>query len=142
VITLDYHNWDRTIIPIIAEMFEDERCPCLNNCVVSSICTQACEEMTSYLSVTISETISYLRCEMGTRFYNEVYNADIFPSSNILKGLVNLKYHTVRQEKLVFEQWACITKRFIYSMKRVHQIAVNANRKNSKITIEHFVMGL
>jgi hypothetical protein len=142
MLVLDYHHWDRLKMPVVCEMFKDERCPCLKNCIIIANCTKACQPMQDYIYTNISETLSYLKEQLGMNYYRLVETDQTFKAKNIFEGLVNLRYHTVKQDDGVFEEWMCITNRFIFTMKRSYQIALNHCGVDSTARIDHFFIGM
>lgn len=147
MLILDYHNWDQSKMPIICEMFKDKRCPCLKNCIILPNCTKACNPMGDYIITNVSETLSYLREHLGNKYYNHVEKGQTMKAVYIFEGLVNLHYHTVAQDEGIYDEWACLTKRFVYAMKRSYQIAKNkcltkSNSNMDHFTIAHFFIGM
>ena len=142
MLVLDYHKWDRLKMPIVCEMFQDERCPCLKNCVILGNCTQTCESMRDYVASTVEETLSYLKEHMGMKYYDKVETGQIFKSNSIFEGLVNLCYHTVLQDDGIYDEWACLTKRFVFTMKRSYQIAKNHCGVDPTANIDRFFIGM
>lgn len=142
MLILDYQHWERSKVPIICEMYKDERCPCLQNCFVHAICSKTCQPMRDYITINIAETLAYLREHMGKSYYDKIETGQNYEGKAIFEGLVNLHYHTVLQDDGIYDEWACIMNRFYYTMKRSYEISKNHCKADPTAQLHQFFIGV
>jgi hypothetical protein len=146
MLLLDFDNWKQEDIPVVSEMFKDERCPCYKNeCFITPMCTDTCEEMNNYSVINISETLAYLRDRLRASYYKRIdTDAHRFiRSSLIFKALVDMQYKLDMEQEIIFDEWVCITNRYIFTIKRSVEIAKNMQRiSNDDSKLEYFFIGM
>ena len=113
MLILDYERWKHRDIPIVFYQFQDEHSPCIKTqCVIAPTCSKECNDFMDFLYSRLSETIAFLKEQLGTRYYEEVETGQTYNSSKITEALLKRYDPKVSSNELVITM-----SRYFYCMR-------------------------
>ena len=99
-------------------MFKDENSPCIKTqCIITPTCSKECEQFMDFMYTRVSETVAYLREQMGMRYYDKVQTSNTYHAGKVTEALLGLY-----DPKLNNKELETTMSRYFYCMKRAWAI--------------------